>query len=524
MRITLQARITLMVSFITLTALGINTYFIKKYMENYILEQTSHRVLTIASTVAEDPEIIQAFNLSEPAQKIQPLAERIRKVTETSYVVVFNMNTIRYSHTVPERIGQHFVGGDEGDSLQGKQYVSKARGTLGLSLRAFVPIFDSSGSQIGVVSVGQLVSDLETESRKLSSILYYASGISLIVGALGAYLLSRNIKNILFGLEPHEIAALLEERNIIISSIKEGIVAIDRNEKVILINQNARKILGIEQLTEYGTVTDIIPNSKLPAIIKSGKPELDEEQVFNKNVVLVNRIPMFSNGEVIGAVATFRDMSEVRTLAEELTSVKQYVEGLRVQQHEFLNKLHVIAGLLQLKQYREAINYTLKTVTKNQEILDILRSRVEAPTISGLLLAKINGAREVGIEIKISEDSYLPALKEEAIGPLVSILGNLLQNSIEALRSFSSNRRKIHLSFSGYKSRFIISIYDTGPGIPAEILSRIYEEGFTTKEESKNRGMGLFLVKQQVECLEGTIEYTLEKGFTVSLPKERLLK
>jgi CitB family two-component system sensor histidine kinase MalK len=431
-----------------------------------------------------------------------------------------------YSHPVPERIGQHFVGGDEGDSLLGKRYVSQAHGTLGLSLRAFVPIFNSSGTQIGVVSVGQLVSDLKTESKKLSSILYYASGISLLVGALGAYLLSRNIKHILFGLEPHEIAALLEERNIIISSIKEGIVAIDRNEKVILINENARKILGIEQLTEYGTVTDIIPNSKLPAVIRSGKPVLDEEQVFNENVVLVNRIPMFSNEEVIGAVATFRDMSEVRTLAEELTSVKQYVEGLRAQQHEFLNKLHVIAGLLQLKQYREAINYTLKIVTKNQDILDTLRSRVEEPTISGLLLAKINGAREAEIEIEISEDSYLPALKEEAISSLVIIMGNLLQNSIEALRSFSSNKRKIHISFSEYKSRFIITIHDTGPRIHDEILSRIYEEGFTTKQESKNAGMGLFLVRQQVERLGGNIRYTYapRKEFIVSLPKEKLLK
>ncbi len=128
MRVTLQARITLVVSLITLTALGIGTYFIKKYMENYILEQTSHRVLTIASTVAEDPEIIQAFNLSEPAQKIQPLAERIRKVTETSYVVVFNMNTIRYSHPVPERIGQHFrvieIAGTAQLALQGLRSTS----------------------------------------------------------------------------------------------------------------------------------------------------------------------------------------------------------------------------------------------------------------------------------------------------------------------------------------------------------------------------------------------------------------
>ncbi|MFQ3620241.1 MAG: Spo0B domain-containing protein, partial [Spirochaetales bacterium] len=408
MKSSLQIRITLLVLFLTLLSLVTETFFIKRYLESHIVSQTENRVLSIATLVAEDPEIIEAFNLKDPSTRIQPLAEKVRLLTGTSYVVVFNMNTIRYSHPVPERIGQHFVGGDEVDALQGKRYVSKAQGTLGLSLRAFVPIRDTSGRQIGVVSVGQLLSDLESESKKLNPILYSATGISLVIGAFGAFLLSKNIKRTLFGLEPKEIATLLEERNIIISSIKEGILAVDAQGQILLINENAKTLLGLSQVPVRCLVQDLIPNTRLLEVIKTGIPDIDDEQVINNRILLVNRIPMSSHGKVIGAVATFRDMSEIRAMAEELTSVKLYVEGLRAQHHEFLNKLHVIAGLLQLREYPKAVEFVLDTVTRDQKILDYLRTHIQVPAISGLLLAKINSARERNIDIEIGSEQAFP--------------------------------------------------------------------------------------------------------------------
>ncbi len=264
MKLSLQIRITLVVSLIILIALGLETFLIKRYFESYIVTQTGNRVLSIATQVAQDPEIVEAFKLADPSKRIQPIAEKVRMLTSTSYVVVFNMETIRYSHPVPERIGQHFVGGDEQEALKGKRYVSQARGTLGLSLRAFVPILDTEGKQIGVVSVGQLVSDLEMENEKVTSILKIALTVSLLVGAMGAFLLSRNIKSTLFGLEPEEIATVLQERNIILSSIKEGVLAVDRESRVILMNENAKTLLGLKEAGEGCKVQELIPGSRLP--------------------------------------------------------------------------------------------------------------------------------------------------------------------------------------------------------------------------------------------------------------------
>jgi len=338
---------------------------------------------------------------------------------------------------------------------------------------------------------------------------------------MGALLLSRNIKKTLFGLEPAEIATVLQERNIILSSIKEGVVAVDREGRVILINENAKSLLGLDRIPEGCRVQDLIPGSRLPTVIETRTPDLDEEQIVNNRVLLVNRFPMVSKGEVIGAVATFRDMSEIRSMAEELTSVKQYVEGLRAQHHEYLNRLHVIAGLLQLKEYRKAVDFVLDTVQKDQGVLDYLRIHVNEPAISGLLLAKITTAREHNIEIHA--EGIIPPIRKEIVGSLVTVLGNLIQNAIEALRESSRLPRRIEILFSNSENRFTLQVRDTGPGIPQEIQNRMFQRGCTTKQEG--RGMGLYLTRQQVEWMGGTIYFrTSVEGtvFILELPKERV--
>ena len=78
------------------------------------------------------PQIVNAFSSPDPSAIIQPLAERVRQETGARYVVVGNAQSIRYSHPVPERIGQPMVGGDNDQALiYGQSYVSEATGTAG---------------------------------------------------------------------------------------------------------------------------------------------------------------------------------------------------------------------------------------------------------------------------------------------------------------------------------------------------------------------------------------------------------
>ncbi len=424
---------------------------------------------------------------------------------------------MRYSHPLTDRLGQRFVGGDEQASLEGKTYISKALGTLGLSIRAFVPVLDENSHQAGVVSVGLLLQDLDRETRRIGAVLLSVASVSLGVGLLGAILLSRNIKKIIHGLEPHEIATLLEERNVIISSIKEGIVAIDRDERVILINDNARHLLEISGQVEGRPVTDVIPGTRLPEVLRTGVPHIDEEQVLNRAVVLVNRIPLKSRSETIGAVATFRDLSEIRALAEELTEVRRYIDALRAQHHEYLNKLHVVSGLLQLGKHEDAVRFIVKTVSIQQKVFDILRTRIREPDITALLLAKINEALEANIELELSGRSLLPPLRVEAVPSLVTIIGNLAQNAIEALRPLDRHGKRILVECFVTENKLVIQVEDNGEGLDPEARGHLFERGFTSKSGNSNMGIGLSLVHMHATMFGGTVDVSEKPGMVVTV-------
>jgi len=525
-RVGLGPRIFSLVAAIFLISVGVETFFIRDHIQGILVEESGKKLLSIARMMAADPRIAAAFVLPEPALAIQPVAEEIRRITQTSFVVVFNMDTIRYSHPVPDRLGKPFVGGDEKRALAGETYVSQAKGTLGISERAFAPIFDSRGRQLGVVSVGLLLTEVRQRQQQAVFTLYVMAFVGILMGLAGAVILSRNIKKAIFGLDPYQIGALLEERNVIFSSIKEGVIAIDREERIIFINESARLLLALPDHPEGSPVADIIPQTCLPDVVRTGKAVYDEEWISSGTMLLVNRVPLRAGGEVIGAVATFRDMSEIRKLAEELMEVRKYTDALRREHHEHLNRLHVIAGLLQLKRYREAVRYIVSTVSRKQAIADFLRQRVRTPAVSGLLLSKLEQAQKAGIGMVIAPDSVLPELAPRAAGAIITILGNLIENAVESLVATATPDGRIEVSLRVEGESLELHVRDNGGGFPADLRDRIFEKGFTTKTTPKNMGMGLYLVRSAVEQFQGTCEVALEGGvtFRMTIPLSALKK
>ncbi len=525
-RVGLGLRIFFLVAVIILISVGVETFFIRDRIQETLMEESGKRLLFIAQRTAGDPMVEAAFALPDPSSVLQPMAEGIRRMTQTSFVVVFNMDAIRYSHPYPDRVGKPFVGGDEKRALAGETYVSQAKGTLGVSQRAFAPIYDFSGRQIGVVSVGILLPEVRKRQQEAVFTLYVMAFVGILMGLAGAVILSRNIKKSIFGLEPYQIGALLEERNVIFSSIKEGVIAIDCDERIIFINESAKRLLSLEGVAEGTPVSDAIPQTRLPDVVRTGRAVYDEEWISNGTILLVNRIPMRAKGVVIGAVATFRDMSEIRKLAEELVEVRQYTDALRREHHEHLNRLHVIAGLLQLRRYREAVRYIVSTVSRKQAMADFLRQRVRTPAVSGLLLSKLEQAQKVGIEMVVAPDSVLAELTPGATAAVITILGNLIENAVEALAAAATPDSRIEVSLREVEGSMVLEVRDNGGGFPADLRERIFEKGFTTKKTPKNMGMGLYLVRSAVDRCRGTCEVILDGGvtFRVTLPLEAIRK
>ena len=524
-RISLQLRIFLLIITIVFISVGVKTILENRYFKNYILKSGAEKVLYVAKLAASDQSIIDAFELPNPSSVIQIRAEKIREITSTSFVVVINMDSIRYSHPNVENIGRYFVGGDEGEAKNGKTYVSEARGTLGISQRAFVPVYNNEKVQIGVVSVGLLMTELEEKNILIRKILLITAFISIIIGLGGGIFLSGNIKKTIFGLEPYQIATLLEERDAILSSIKEGIIAVDNDSRIILINSNAKSLIGLEEIPPDSTITDIFPNTNLPRVIESKKEILQNNQFVNGRHLIVNNIPMIHNDKVIGAVGSFTDISEVLSLTAELKEIRAYSDALRAQHHEYLNRLNVMSGLMQLKRYKEATDFIVSTVSSQQSISDLLRKNIKTPSISGLLIAKINRANEQHIELLIDPESYFPEINKEAAELMVSIIGNIIENSLESLNKSDRENKQIKIIFIDSENNIEIRISDNGEGIPPEIKDKIFEYGFSSKGPSTGRGIGLFLVKEQVELLNGELEMITDNNveFIIRISKKYIL-
>ncbi len=277
--------------------------------------------------------------------------EEIRDINGAQYIVVLDMQRRKYSHPNSEEIGTISQSGDLNAAFSEHYYTSIAHGEHGDMVRAFVPIMNDDGRQIGVVIVGFSVL---TVSELLSSIqkeLIITLVMSLLFSAWGAQTLGRHMKKQMFGLEPHEIAKMYVERTETFNAMHEGIIAIDKEFTITIFNEKACDILGVAHRPSAligKKIFDVLPDTRLPEILALDRPLYNRELYINNHSIMSNRIPIQVNGETVGAVAMFKDRTEVKKLAEELTGVKAFVQALRVQTHEHKNKLHTIAGLLQL--------------------------------------------------------------------------------------------------------------------------------------------------------------------------------
>lgn len=469
----------------------------------------------VANAIASSQQVVEGLSnpTSGSRRRIQEFSQLIQKVAGVEFIVVIDMNAVRISHPDPAKIGKQMVGNDEGQALRGEAYFSSARGSLGLSQRAFVPVFDDSGRQVGAVVVGILTRSIDQAAASVNQPILSALTLALLIGIVLSVLFSNSIKKILFGLEPLEIARQLGERNAVLESVREGIIAIDSDGRLTVVNNEAKRILSLAGIFDnlVGQKVDkYIPHTRLAEVLTSGEPEFDREQDLNGIRILTNRIPLYANGEVVGAIATFRDMSEISKLAEELTGVNRYVEALRSSAHEFLNKLHVINGLAHSNNRQVLIDYLSDTINENKDEQAFINEAIHDPVLSAFLTSKFSRAREMGVDLLLEIDDALPKIAQPEVShAMVTLLGNLLDNAFDAVQASETKEINLHLARQG--SNWTIEVSDHGPGIPANQIPDIFQRGFSTKGE--HRGIGLFLVSAALNKLNGTMDVSSQKGF-----------
>ena len=480
-------------------------------------QQYEQRSLAIAKSVASDSTIRQALLAGDPGGSIQSTAEEIRRSTGASFVVVADRRGIRYSHPNPAMIGKP-VDENPADVLAGHTWVGIQKGTLGISARGKAPIIDN-GQVIGLVSVGFL--ETTVYQQLLAELPGFAVTVMLALGlgVAGSVLLASRLKRQTFGLEPYEIAGLLEEREASLQGIHEGAIATDRDGTITLANDQARRLLGLPDHCVGRKVPQVLPQGRLLKFLTGGLNDEDEVLLAGDRVLVASRRAIRVRGLEIGHVATLRDTTELTGLSRGM-GLESLTDALRAQAHEFANRLHTIAGLLQMGRAEEAMKLIAQTSGVHQELTEALLDKVGDPVLGALLLAKAAVASERGIELRVSDDTVMtPSLINNE--DLITLLGNLIDNGLDAAAS-SNTERWVSVSVTQQGAELVIRVHDSGPGIPASVNGQIFQEGFSTKSgpERKRRGFGLALVRQVARRHGGEVSVTNDGGaqFIVRIP------
>lgn len=525
----LQTKMILLILGLIICIVGVGGIISLNFISSLLEEQIGSRALKVAQTVSLIPDIRRELERGDIKQSsIQSIVEKIRLSTGAQFIVVGDKDGRRYSHPVPERIGKFMVGGDNSMALDGgKSYISKATGTLGPSIRGKVPVFNNEGKVIGIVSVGYLIQNVNSLIRGYHiKIITFLTAV-ILFGVAVTLKITAGLKKAIFGLEPVEIANLLQERTTTLETIREGVLAVDGNGLITTVNQAAFNTLGLESTQDIigKPIIDIIPQTRILDVLHTGVSQLDRELLVGDKEIIVNRIPMINDGKITGVVSSFRNKDELDILAKKLSQIQKYSEMLRVQTHEYSNKLYTISGLIQIGAYQEAVDLIGSETSGYQELISSLMGIVPDPILAGTILGKYNKAKELKIEFVIDPDSSMvdvpKNIKRET---LVTIISNILDNSFEAVHARKESRRFVKLCMTDLGNDLIFEFDDSGEGVQDADRDTIFKKGFSTKDK-QGHGMGLFLVEKALERLRGSISVgSSEFGgatFTVIIPKSR---
>lgn len=475
-------------------------------------------LINSATILAQSPLVRDTLEGETGADELSEFMDAVTDKSEyIDLILVGDPDNKLYYATDHSLWGAQYTGTAQEQALDGAEpYTSNETGPLGSEYSAYAPVFSSSGDVIGFVVVGIFM-------RRLTHVTLVTIVQVVVLGLLAAGVavilaqrLSRRIKSALQGYEPEALARLFDQREDILDALEEGVLAIDRDEKIIYFNTAASRMLSLKEDAVGKPLRDVYPASTLGRILRTGKAEYNVSMKSLPDVrVLSDRLPICENGQVAGAVGIFRNRTEVTRLADDLTGVRHMVDAMRAYTHEFMNKLHVILGLLQIGQIERAEQYIMDTTRTQREAVSRIMNQIREPSVAALLVGKTSHANELGISLVLDRESTLsaecPLLPPEAC---VTILGNLIENAIESLNQSRRDVKEVSVSIREEENGLLLCVEDTGPGIPAAMRRTMFRQGISTK--GQGRGTGLSLVQEIVDTYQGEMRVESETGVGTS--------
>jgi two-component system, CitB family, sensor kinase len=449
------------------------------------------------------------------------VAETNRTNSGSESVVVGAADGTVLASADPAELG-HVLDMGESTVLDGVGWAGTRERPSGPTAVAMAPVMSDTGRTIGFVAVRREQPSVLDGLREAAPNLLTYLGVASLVGIAGSLLVARRVKRQTLGLEPSEITGLVEHRDAMLHGIREGVVGLDLRGRVTLVNDEAVRLLRIPGDAIGRTLEELGVGEEMRDALLSGEVERDRAVGSNGRVLVVNRLPLTSRGRPIGSVTTLRDRTELLELRRELVLTQHVTDTLRAQAHEFDNRLHTIAGLIELGEADEAVRFVHRVSSSRSEFGAAVAGAVRDPAVAALLIAKSSQAAEVGVDLRIAPDSSLPALSPELSGDVTTVVGNLVDNALDPPPS--APQRWVEVSVGLVDGEVDVVVRDSGPGVPAGMEREVFRRGVSTKVGGTGeRGIGLSLVHLLCTRRGGDATASSDGGsvFTARLPVDQ---
>lgn len=509
---------------IILFVLTVVTIYLTNIQTRQVKSIVDKDIQTISMSLSINPLILECFTSGELSNEVKVYLDELNdKLQYIDYIVLVDTNSLRLYHPYADLIGKHFQGGDETPALEGAEpYITDGFGTTESQRRAFRTIYDKNGEILGFIMVSASANSImllqNDEIVKYFSIFLFA----LLVGILLLSIFSKNLYKSLLGFEPSKLSSMFLQREDVLETLSEGLLLVDIEGNCEYKNPSAERLL--KSGNEAADLKELIPNfieNNIRPRLNLPLPIVQESVSQGEQFLLMDLFPILKKNQIKKILVILNDQTENMRLAEELTGVKHILEKLRKVTHEHRNKLHVIIGLLKTGQTEEAITFITNSVIEDDDnllVTEIIRDK----TVAALIIGKKRCAKELNIDFNLLKGSvleennpYLPSLL------IVTIIGNLLENSFEAIHEKTSPR-EVSLYINSSKDGLSIIVDDTGHGMDQDTAERIQKTNYSTKGEGHGTGFSLIrnIIKEYGGLLE--IESEPESGSSISITFKKM--
>ena len=490
-------------------------------------DEAETSALMIARTIGSDPQVRELVaeesqDAENPAAEVlaqgelQHYAEAAADSTSALFVVITDNNGMRLAHPDEDLLGLQ-VSTSFAEALAGKEVVAWEKGTLGESARAKVPVFvPDSETPVGEISVGFERNGVFDDLPRTLLFIVAAALLALLIGIIAMFVLRKRWEQLTLGVQPEELVVMVQNQAAVLDGVGDGVIALDTEGTIRLSNGSAKQIFGLHS-AEGRSLTDLGLPDDVVADLQAGVAR--DGIVANGRVLFLEARSVDRGGQSLGAVIVIRDRTDVMALSERLETVRTMTSALWVQRHEFANRMHVAAGLIESGRDGEAAQFLRAMRSRGPVDYPLIGTGlISEPFLQAFLGAKSLEASERGVSMQIREETLVLG-KVAEVEDIATVLGNLVDNAITAAVA-NPEMRLVEVTLMDDATELVMVVADSGPGItpgedPFAHKTHVEEteqgEEVVPAEQIRGRGIGLTLSQEMAQRRGGEV-WVIERG------------